>query len=213
MEGMDGCGKSTQLRRLASGLSERGLVPILTREPGGTPLGEGVRELLTSDISTAAIPIAELLLIVAARAQHVSDVIAPALSEGKLIISDRYTDSTIAFQGFGRGIDLGLIEAVNNAATGGLRPDLTILLDLEPEAAQARMSPRPIGGWLGAVDLEKLDFHSRVRAGYLEVAARDPGRVRVVEATGTSDQTHDAVMQIVREFLDQQRVLGAGQEH
>ena len=202
MEGMDGCGKSTQLRRLASALADRGLNPIVTREPGGTPLGEGVRDLLSSDASTTAVPAAELFLIVAARAQHVSDLVRPALERGEIVISDRYTDSTVAFQGYGRGLDLGLIESINAAATGGLRPDLTIVLDLAPEQAQARMSPRPVGGWLGAVDLEKLDFHTRVRRGYLELAVREADRIRIVEAVGTADETHAGVMRVVESILE-----------
>lgn len=201
MEGLDGCGKSTQLERLAAALAERGHDVMVTREPGGTPLGEGVRGLLTSAVSDGIVPTAELMLIVGARAQHVAQVIRPALAEGKVVISDRYTDSSVAFQGYGRGLDLGLIEKVNLAATEGLRPDLTILLDLEPEAAQARMSARPVGGLLGALDVEKLDFHARVRRGYLELAAAEADRVLVVQAAGSSDETHAAVMQVVLPLL------------
>ncbi|HKQ07652.1 MAG TPA: dTMP kinase [Blastocatellia bacterium] len=197
MEGLDGCGKSTQLERLAAALGERGHDVMVTREPGGTPLGEGVRGLLTSAVSDGIVPTAELMLIVGARAQHVAQVIRPALAAGRVVISDRYTDSSVAFQGYGRGLDLGLIERVNLAATEGLRPALTILLDLEPEAAQARMSARPVGGLLGALDVEKLDFHARVRRGYLELAAAEADRVRVVQAAGSSDETHAAVMQVV----------------
>jgi dTMP kinase len=204
MEGLDGCGKSTQLERLAAALRQRGHDVLVTREPGGTPLGEGVRGLLTSAVSDGIVPTAELMLIVGARAQHVAQVIRPALAEGKVVISDRYTDSSVAFQGYGRGLDLGLIEKVNLAATEGLRPDLTILLDLEPEAAQARMSARPVGGLLGALDVEKLDFHARVRRGYLELAAAEADRVRVVQATGTSDETHAAVMQVVLPLIEKE---------
>ena len=205
MEGLDGCGKSTQLERLAGALKARGLDVLVTREPGGTPLGEGVRGLLTSAVSDGTVPVAELLLIVGARAQHVAELVRPALAAGRVVISDRYTDSSVAFQGYGRGLDLGLIGRVNQAATGGLRPDLTILLDLEPEAAQARMSPRPVGGLLGALDVEKLDFHARVRRGYLDLAAAEPDRVRVVEAGGTADETHAGVMRVVEEVVSGQR--------
>src|SRR3954470_10168466 len=119
MEGLDGCGKSTQLERLAEALAARGLDVLVTREPGGTPLGEGVRDLLTSEVSRAIVPMAELLLIVGARAQHVAEYIRPALAAGRVVISDRYTDSTVAFQGYGRGLDRGLIDKLNAAATGG----------------------------------------------------------------------------------------------
>src|SRR5436305_10406478 len=206
MEGLDGCGKSTQLERLASALKARGLDLLITREPGGTPLGEGVRGLLTSNVSDAIVPTAELFLIVGARAQHVAECIRPALAEGRTVISDRYTDSTVAFQGYGRGLDLGLIEKMNAAATVGLRPDLTIVLDLEPEQAQARMSPRPVGGLLGALDVEKLEFHVRVRRGYLDLAAAEADRIRVVEAAGTADETHAGVMQAVLPLVE--RVTG-----
>jgi dTMP kinase len=202
MEGLDGCGKSTQLERLAGALKERGLDVLVTREPGGTPLGEGVRDLLTADASVGTVPVAELFLIVGARAQHVAERVRPALDSGKVVISDRYTDSSVAFQGYGRGLDLGLIEKVNRAATGGLRPDLTIVLDLEPEQAQARMSPRPVGGLLGALDVEKLEFHARVRRGYLDLAVAEAGRIRVVQAAGTSDETHAAVMQVVLPLIE-----------
>jgi dTMP kinase len=205
MEGLDGCGKSTQLERLAEALGGRGLDVLITREPGGTPLGEGVRGLLTSDVSKAIVPTAELFLIVGARAQHVAECIRPALDAGKLVISDRYTDSTVAFQGYGRGLDLGLIEKINRAATGGLRPDLTILLDLEPQQAQARMSTRPVGGLLGALDVEKLEFHARVRRGYLDLAAAEADRIRVVEAIGTADETHAGVMQVVLPLIERRQ--------
>lgn len=202
LEGLDGSGKSTQLERLAEGLATRGLDVLVTREPGGTPLGEGVRNLLTSEVSNRIVPAAELCLIVGARAQHVAERLRPALGSGKIVISDRYTDSTVAFQGYGRGLDLGLIEKLNAAATGGLRPDLTIVLDLEPEQAQARMSPRPVGGLLGALDVEKLDFHVRVRRGYLDLAAAETDRIRVVAASGTADETHAAVMQVVLPLIE-----------
>jgi dTMP kinase len=202
MEGLDGCGKSTQLERLAVALARHRLDVLVTREPGGTPLGEGVRDLLTAEVSRTIVPVAELFLIVGARAQHVAECVRPGLAAGKLVISDRYTDSTVAFQGYGRGLDLGLIEQMNAAATGGLRPDLTIVLDLEPEQAQARMSPRPVGGLLGALDVEKLEFHARVRRGYLDLAAAEADRVRVVSAIGTADETHAGVMQVVLPLIE-----------
>ena len=204
MEGLDGCGKSTQLERLAGALGARGLDVLVTREPGGTPLGEGVRDLLTSDASNHIVPLAELFLIVGARAQHVAERVRPALASGHVVISDRYTDSSVAFQGYGRGLDLGLIETINAAATGGLRPDLTIVLDLEPEQAQARMSPRPLGGLLGALDVEKLEFHVRVRRGYLDLAATHTDRIRVVQAAGTTDETHAGVLEVVLPLIEKE---------
>jgi dTMP kinase len=200
LEGMDGCGKSTQLEMLARALRERGLDSVVTREPGGTPLGEGVRELLVSDavdIGRAA----ELFLIVGARAQHVAELIKPGLAAGRIIISDRYTDSTVAFQGYGRGIDLLLIDRMNRFATEGIMPDLTIIFDLEPELARTRLSARPVGGLLGALDEEALEFHQRVREGYLRLAASDPSRVRIIDSSGTPEETHARVMSLVLPML------------
>src|SRR6185369_10504653 len=143
LEGMDGCGKSTQLEMLARALSKRGLDLIITREPGGTAVGEGVRSLLVSDASVGISAATELFLIVGARAEHVREVIKPGVEAGKIVLSDRYTDSTVAFQGYGRGLDLAMIDKMNRFATGGFAPDLTILFDLDPEVARSRLDARP----------------------------------------------------------------------
>lgn len=201
MEGIDGCGKTTQLEKLASALRAKGLDVSVTREPGGTPLGEAIRNLLVSDVSVSITPQAELFLIVAARAQHAADLIKPELDQGRIIISDRYTDSSVAFQGYGRGLDLSLINELNRIATTGVRPDLTIVLDIEPELAQSRMSARPIGGLLGAFDDEKLDFHARVRKAYLDLAAAEPSRVRLVDARGSTEETHAKVLAMVESVV------------
>jgi dTMP kinase len=197
LEGMDGCGKSTQLEMLARALRERGMDFIVTREPGGTPLGEGVRQLLVSDASVGISATAELFLIVGARAEHVSKVIRPGLAVGRIVISDRYTDSTAAFQGYGRGIDLSFIDQVNSFATEGVTPDLTIIFDLEPELARTRLSARPVGGLLGAFDEEALDFYRRVREGYLKLAKAEPSRIRIVDSSGTPEETHAKVRSLV----------------
>ncbi len=201
LEGMDGCGKSTQIEMLAFALESRGLDLIITREPGGTPVGESVRDLLISDASVGITAATELFLIVGARAQHVAELIKPGVAVGKIIISDRYTDSTVAFQGYGRGLDLSMIDEMNELATGGLRPDLTILLDLDPEVARSRLNARPMSGWMGAVDEEKLEFHTRVREGYLNLAAREADRIRVVEASGSLEETHAQVMSLVLQLI------------
>ena len=199
---MDGCGKSTQLEMLARALRGRGLDFVVTREPGGTPVGEGVRELLVSDASLNISPAAELFLIVGARAQHVADLIKPGLAAGRIVISDRYIDSTVAFQGFGRGLDLSFIDSVNRFATQGVTPDLTIIFDLEPELARTRLSARPVGGLLGALDEEALEFHARVREGYLWLAASEPSRIRVVDSSGTPEETHANVMSLVLSIVE-----------
>jgi dTMP kinase len=197
LEGIDGCGKSTQLEMLLSLLERRGLNCVVTREPGGTSIGEGIRALMTSDASVNMALMTELLLLAAARAQNVAQIIKPALEAGQTVISDRYVDSTVAFQGYGRGIDLGIIDELNRLATGGLDPDLTIIFDIEPELARARASERAVGGLLGALDEERIEFHRRVRKGYLELAARCPQRIRVIDATGSPEEIHREVAAIV----------------
>ena len=196
-EGIDGCGKSTQRDLLAQQIKQRGFEVVVTREPGGTPLGEGIRQLLVSDVSVHVAPTTELLLYVAARAQHVAELIAPSLEAGRIVISDRYTDSTVAFQGYGRGLDAAMIEKLNNFATAGLVPDLTIVFDIEPALARARLDSRPVGGLLGAFDEQHADFHQRMREGYLKLAKEQPSRIHVVDAGGAVEETHSRVMALV----------------
>jgi dTMP kinase len=174
-EGGDGAGKSTQCRALLGRLRRRGIPARLTREPGGTPLGESLRRALKSqpDLSAAA----ELFLFCAARAQLVQQVIRPALRDGVTVICDRFTASTVAYQGYGRGLDLDLVHQLNQVATGNLSPDLTILLDLPAEAALARRT-RPGDGFEAA----PLEFHRRVRRGYLDQAAGSPRQWLVLDA-------------------------------
>lgn len=204
LEGIDGCGKSTQREMLAEALRALGCEIVVTREPGGTTIGERIRDLLSSDATVAIQPATELLMIVAARAQHVADVIRPALEAGCIVISDRYTDSSVAFQGYGRGLDLTMVNSVNRFATGGLVPDLTVLFDLDAKEAQARLDARRTGALDGApkpelayLDELELDFHVRVRGGYLKLAEQDPTRIRVVDASESPDATHAKVMSLV----------------
>jgi dTMP kinase len=197
LEGIDGCGKSTQRELLAQQIRQRGFEVVVTREPGGTPLGEGIRQLLVSDVSVDVAPTTELLLYVAARAQHVAELIAPSLEAGRIVISDRYTDSTVAFQGYGRGLDPKMIEKLNKFATAGLVPDLTIVFDIDPALARARLDSRPVGGLLGAFDEQHSDFHERMREGYLKLAKEQPSRIRVVDAGGAVEETHSRVMDLV----------------
>jgi len=176
-EGCDGSGKTTQCRTLFRRLQRQGFPVLLAREPGGTPLGEAVRRWLKAPGSLA--PLAELLLFTAARAQLVSQVIRPALGEGVTVICDRFTPSTVAYQGYGRGLDLALIHQLNRLATDGLVPDLTVLLDLHPEVRLARK-----GSTIGdRFDTAPLEFHVRVRQGYLAQAREQPDRWLVLDAT------------------------------
>jgi dTMP kinase len=198
-EGIDGSGKTTQATLLHRELSSKGLALVQTREPGGTRLGEELRRMLLSSMA-APFQAAELFLYLADRAQHVAEVIRPAVDSGLIVISDRYVDSTAAFQGYGRGLPLGLIEEMNKLATGGLLPDLTILLDLDVELARERLRSRDAAGTT-RFERESHEFHLRVRAGYLELARQNPERMRVVDASGSAEETHAKVMALVESCL------------
>ena len=189
-EGGEGSGKTTQLERLAQRLRARGLDPLVTREPGGTPLGEGIRTLLL-DPQRRPAPMTEALLMEAARAELVAGVIRPALAAGRVVLCDRYDDSTLAYQGGGRGLDADLLRALNRAATGGLRPDLTLLFDLDPAAGLARRARAE--GSVNRLDREPEAFHSRVRARYLELAAAEPARFAVLDGALPPDRLEERV--------------------
>ncbi|MGE0228385.1 MAG: dTMP kinase [Dehalococcoidia bacterium] len=178
LEGGEGAGKSTQIQTLAVLAREAGIEVVTCREPGGTVLGERLRAALF-DLERAPEPLAELLVFNAARAQLVVEVIRPALEDGALVLCDRFTDSTVAYQHYGRGLPLETVEAVNRAATGGLTPDLTILYDLPPEVGRARGQH----GGSDYLEREALAFHERVRSGYLTLARAEPERWLVLDAT------------------------------
>ncbi|MDM8000714.1 MAG: dTMP kinase [Dehalococcoidia bacterium] len=175
-EGGEGCGKSTQTRALYRRLSKSGFTAVLTREPGGTSLGERVRRHLKQTDGTAISPMAELFLIAAARAQLVSEVIHPALKAGQTVVCDRFTFSTLAYQGYGRRLPMDTLRVVNDAATGGLSPDLVVLLDVPVGVGLSRKKLRGRDRF----ESENRAFHSRVRRGYLEMARADPQRWLVV---------------------------------
>lgn len=189
-EGGEGAGKTTQITRLAAFLRERGKEVLLTREPGGTALGEDVRKILKfADYGDTLTQEAEALLFSAARAQLVREVIVPALERGVYVISDRFTDSSVAYQGAGRGLGEAAVSAVNRFATGGLEPDLTVLLDLEPSVGFARVRSRAgeNGDKQDRMETMELAFYERVRAAYLKLAEKFPQRFFVVEANDSAD--------------------------
>jgi dTMP kinase len=201
-EGIDGCGKSTQLRLLASVLRMRGVEVVTTREPGGTPLGQKLRHALL-EAEGQVDPLAELLLYAADRAQHVRALVRPALSSGHIVLSDRYADATVAYQGAGRGFETQTVAEIVALATGGLKPDLTLLFDLPVAEAQERASHRTRNGRPGdRLDSEDEAFHTRVREAYLQVADDDPARVRVVNASASIEETHQSVLNIVIPYLE-----------
>jgi dTMP kinase len=178
-EGVEGCGKTTQIRLLATTLEEQGYRVTMTREPGGCPIADQIRHILLDAANTAMTPLAELLLYAAARAQHVNEVIRPALAAGRIVLCDRFTDATLAYQGYGRGLDRTILDDLNRLATGQLAPDCTILLDCPVETGLARAMARINASSAQReerFELESRQFHERVRNGYLSLADREPDR-------------------------------------
>lgn len=194
-EGLDGSGKSTHLRRASAWLEERGLPHIVTHEPGGTPLGDAVRAIFLDPRWGTVDGTVELLLVFASRRQHLIEVIEPALAAGRHVLCDRFTDSTRAYQGYGRGVQLSLIEQVDRVATGGRVPDCTLLFDLPAEEARARgHSPsRRSRGAADRLDAEGLAFYERVRRGFLELSQAAPERFRTVDSSEGADLTQERV--------------------
>lgn len=194
LEGGEGCGKSTQVRLLYRRLLEEGYPSLLLHEPGGTPLGDQVRRLLMAQHGKATItPLAELLLFSAARAELVTTVLQPALKEGRVVVCDRYTPSTIAYQGYGRGIPLETIDRVNRLSTGGLEPDLLVLLDMKPEDGLRRKSEEERQRF----EEEPLAFHKRVRHGYLEQARAGPERWLRVKGSLSQERIAEVIWERV----------------
>jgi dTMP kinase len=194
LEGGEGSGKSTQVGRLERRLRVLGLDPLVTREPGGTPLAERVREVLL-DPALAPGPLAEALLVEAARADLVAHRIAPALAEGRVVVCDRYTDSTLAYQGGGRGLDPSALATLNALAIGDLRPDLTLLFDLDEREGLKRRAAAT--GAVNRLDREPPEFHARVRQRFLELARAEPSRFRVLDATLDPGRLEELIWQAV----------------
>lgn len=177
-EGPEGAGKSTQCRLLAGWLHEKGEDVLITRQPGGDPVGSKLRDIMLDRSQEPLTAQAELLLMMADRSMSVAAVIQPHLNRGGTVICDRYADSSVAYQGYGRGLDIDLIDRLNEFATGGLWPDLTILIDIDPSLGLARQAERT------RMEDERLDFHRRVHVGFLDIARRNPGRFATVDGDG-----------------------------
>lgn len=195
IEGLDGAGKSTQMAFIKDFFEKRGLEVLLTREPGGTIIGEKIRSIILDKAYQEMADTTEALLYAASRAQHVQEVILPALQEGKVVLSDRFVDSSIAYQGGGRGLGQEAVKAINDFATQGLQPDLTIFFDIPPETSLKRIDVEKID----RLEQEKLDFHSQVYKTYLELAKKDPSRMKVVKA----DREIEAIRQDIEKLLTQ----------
>lgn len=201
-EGVEGCGKTTQAELLKASLEREGHRVVFTREPGGTEVGERIREVLLDRSLSGMQPLTELFLYEASRAQHVQELIRPALAEGAIVISDRFADASLAYQGAGRQIGPSEVERLNTLATRGLVPDYTVLLDVPVEAGLQRTTQR-VGGEAGKdrIEGERLDFHSRVRSGYLLLAEMNPDRIEVFDGTRNKDELAREIFSRVRERL------------
>lgn len=222
-EGIDGCGKTTQLPLLARHLAEQGIPCLVTREPGGTAIGKRIRAVLLdvpAEQDAPVEPLTELLLYAADRAQHVRQLILPALAAGMIVLSDRYADATIAYQGYGRGFDLPMVEHLMDLATGGLKPDATLLFDLDVQVGLSRVHGRGKAQNADSVspaaaeqpdrlDLEPLEFHERVQRGYHLLAAREPERFHVIPAAGSIETVQALMLAEVEKFLAIRNPLSA----
>jgi dTMP kinase len=206
-EGGDGTGKSTQVKALESHLSERGKSFLSTREPGGTSLGKLIRQILLEVGKQPITSPTELFLYLADRAQHIQETVAPALAQGKIVLCDRHTDSTLAYQGYGRGIDIGLLRRLNEMASCGIHPDITFLFDCPVEIGLSRTATRQVRTPPNAqredrFEREELEFHERVRAGFLELAGAEPERFRILDASRSIVE----VTQEIKTIIDRELV-------
>ena len=190
-EGGDGCGKTTQINLLDESLRNKGYKTLLTREPGSKGLGVKLREILLNYDGEVS-PVCESFLFLADRAQHVDCIIKPALEEGVIVLCDRHTDSTVAYQGYGRGLDLEQIHKLNKIATSGLKPDLTIVLDVDVETSQKR-----VGSEKDRMESAGIEFFERVRQGFLEISKQEPERVKVVDSTQSIQEIHQEILELV----------------
>lgn len=191
-EGPDGCGKTTQMKLLAEYFTKNGKEVVLTREPGGKGLGEKVREILLNyggEVSDRC----ESFLFLADRAQNIDIIVNPAVKQGKIVLCDRHIDSTVAYQGYGRGLDIERINMLNNLATNGKKPDLTFVFDVDVETSMKR-----VGKEKDRMESAGVEFHNRVRQGYLELAKQEPQRIKVIDATKSIEEIHDEVINILK---------------
>ncbi|MFP4034216.1 MAG: dTMP kinase [Desulfovermiculus sp.] len=204
-EGIEGSGKSTQAKRVLALLQKQVRKVLLSREPGGTAIGRELRSLLLNSENNHLCARGELFLYLADRAQHVEEIIKPALESGIVVLVDRFTDSTLVYQGFGRGLDLDLVQGLNDLAVNGVRPDLTFVIDVPPEIglhrARSRNGESGTAQAEGRFEAESLDFHTRIREGYLELAARDKERIMVLDGTVPENEVFAAIRQALRIHL------------
>ena len=198
-EGTDGVGKTTQVQRLSADLRKANYDVCLTREPGGPPISEQIRNMLLSPDHSEMAAITELLLYAASRAQHVSEVIKPALEARQIVISSRFADAMVVYQGYGRGLDLETIHHLNRIATDGVTPDVTFVLDLPVEIGLQRVQKRRSG--LDRLEREEIEFHRRLRAGYQTLAQQDPQRLKIINAQVSPERVYAQIQETIRPLL------------
>ncbi|MEE0016096.1 MAG: dTMP kinase [Clostridia bacterium] len=198
LEGTDGSGKTTQINRLKEYFSEKGYRVVCTREPGGTPIGEKIREIIIDKNNSEMANITEALLYAAARAQLVNEVIEPVLKDGGVVISDRFLDSSLVYQGFARGMGENFIKNINRAGVNSLEPDITFLLKLKPEDSIARKSKQ---AELDRLEAEKANFHQRVFDGYISLARRNKERIKIIDALKTEEDIHNEILNHIEGFM------------
>jgi dTMP kinase len=207
LEGIEGSGKTTQIGRLVEYLEARQIECVATRQPGGTPIGETIRSILLDPANSALKPMTELLLYMADRAQHIFELIKPCLEAGKTVVCDRYFDATLVYQGFARGLSIELIGELHKLLFDDLKPDVTLLLDLSPRLGLGRAWQQLATGQRSddesRFEAEKVAFHEKVRAGYLELARLEPDRFRIIDADQTQDEVFAAISKVVSSLLEQ----------
>jgi dTMP kinase len=211
-EGVEGSGKTTQIQRLKSHLSEKGIPCAITREPGGCPISERVRKILLNPNHREMAPLTELLLYEAARAQHVEEVIVPLLKKGVVVISDRFSDASIAYQGHGRKVNLRLIDSLNRVSSQNTKPDVTILLDCPPRVGLKRAIQRNQTLQQekeGRFELEEVRFHNRVRRGYLDVAKKEPHRFRIIDTRQGEERVFQKIQKVIDELMKTRKFRNA----
>jgi len=209
LEGIEGSGKTTQIRHIADFLKRNGHDCVVTREPGGTAIGQKIRAILLDPESKDIAPLTELLLYTADRAQHIKELVSPSLSAGKTVLCDRYFDATVVYQGYARGVEVGLINRLHQLVLNGLKPDVTLLLDLPPEVGLSRAWKQINNGKRAGDETrfeeEMLSFHERVRAGYLELAHLEPERYRVIDASRSEGQVREEIVKVLGMALNERK--------
>ena len=207
LEGIEGCGKTTQMNHLSTFFENRGQPCVLTREPGGTAIGKEIRSILLNPSSKDMVPRAELLLYMADRAQHIASLVKPSLAENKVVLCDRYFDATVVYQGYARGLDTHFVYELHRLVLEDFRPDITLLLDLAPRIGLARawkqLDKGTRSGSESRFEEETLSFHEKVRAGYLELARREPQRFRTIDASGDVLQVQEDIREVLRDYWDE----------